>query len=213
MTRPLQGVYIAAGSIVPPAANIIADKRPRLSHVWHREADDHYVEPHWVSVRLFAVENFDRSQALLDPCTGFGRIADAAKAAGYAVITGDIVDRGYANCEIQDFLKRKSVPPSVVGNPPFSEVEAFARHALNLGSRKVALVFPTARLNAARWLQALPLRRVWLLTPRPSMPPGYTITRGERPGGGKTDFAWLVFERGYVGGAELAWLHRDGATP
>jgi hypothetical protein len=72
------------------------------------------------------------------------------------------------------------------------------------------MIFPTARLNAARWLHGTPLQRVWLLTPRPSMPPGETILRGERPGGGKTDFCWLVWDRGYVGAASIDWLHRDG---
>ncbi|TYL93437.1 hypothetical protein FXB40_21645 [Bradyrhizobium rifense] len=199
---------------MPAAADLLAtDKRPRLSHVWRREASDHYVEPRWVSTRLFEVEDFDRSHVLLDPCTGFGRIADAAKGAGYVVIAADIADRGYPGCHLEDFLDRKSMPPTVVGNPPFGAVEAFARHALNLGAIRVALIFPVARLNAARWLKALPLRRVWLLTPRPSMPPGHVIVRGEKPGGGKVDFAWLVFERGYVGSAELAWLHRDRAAP
>jgi hypothetical protein len=198
----------------PPTATAIAtDRRPRLSHVWARETSDHYVEPRWVSTRLFEVEDFDRSQVLLDPCTGFGRIADAAKAAGYVVITADIVDRGYLGCQVEDFLDRKVAPPTVVGNPPFNAVEAFARHALSLDVLKVALIFPVARLNAARWLKNLPLRKIWLLTPRPSMPPGHVIARGEKPGGGKTDFAWLVFERGYVGSAELAWLHRDGGSP
>ena len=106
--------------------------------------------------------------------------------------------------------ERSVAPPTVVGNPPFNAVEAFARHALELGARKVALLFPVARLNAARWLKELPLRRIWLLTPRPSMPPGYVIARGEKPGGGKTDFAWLIFERGYTSKAEIRWLRRDG---
>ena len=201
MERPVQ---VASGTSDPNLG-----KKPRLSHVWSREADDHYVEPVWVSRRLLEEEDFNRDNVLLDPCTGFGRIADSAKSAGYVVVTADIVDRGYPECRIQDFLDRKSVPPTVVGNPPFNAVEAFARHALELGARKVALIFPTARLNAARWLQELPLRRVWLLTPRPSMPPGYVIARGDRPGGGKVDFAWLIFERGYVGKAEIDWLHRD----
>jgi len=187
-----------------------ADKRLRRSHIWGRETSDHYVEPTWVSIRLFEVEDFDRSQVLLDPCAGFGRIAEAAKAAGYTVIAADIVDRGYPGCLVQDFLDRKSAPPTVVGNPPFNAVEAFARHALELGARNVALLFPVARLNAARWLKELSLRRIWLLTPRPSMPPGYVIARGEKPGGGQTDFAWLIFERGYIGKAEVDWLHRDG---
>ena len=187
-----------------------ADKRLRRSHIWGRETSDHYVEPTWVSIRLFEVEDFDCSQVLLDPCAGFGRIADAAKAAGYTVIAADIIDRGYPGCLVQDFLDRKSTPPTVVGNPPFKAVEPFAHHALKLGARRVALLFPTARLNGARWLRKLPLRRIWLLTPRPSMPPGYVIARGEKPGGGKKDFTWLIFERGYTGKAEVAWLHRDG---
>jgi len=29
-----------------------------------------------------------------------------------------------------------------------------------------------------------------------------------RPGG-KTDFCWLIFERGWEGPAEPDWLHRD----
>jgi hypothetical protein len=100
---------------------------------------------------LFEVEDFDRNQILLDACCGFGRIAASAKAAGYTnVIAADIVDRGYPGCEIQDFLQRQSVPPTVVCNPPFNMVEAFARHALTLGACRLALIFPVARLNAAR---------------------------------------------------------------
>jgi hypothetical protein len=59
-----------------------AGKRSRQSHIRRRETSDHYVEPTWVSIRLFKVEDFDLSHVLLDPCTGFGRIAEAAKAAG-----------------------------------------------------------------------------------------------------------------------------------
>jgi hypothetical protein len=45
--------------------------------------------------------------------------------------------------------------------------------------------------------------------PRPSMPPGEVILRGEKPGGGKTDFAWLVFEQGYTGEPGIGWLRRE----
>ena len=59
------------------------------------------------------------------------------------------------------------------------------------------------------WLEPLPLAKIYLLTPRPSMPPGEVIARGERPGGGRMDFAWLVFNHGHSGPPELRWLHRD----
>jgi hypothetical protein len=198
-----------------PDKPAVIGKRLRRSHIWSRDADDFYVEPQWVNERLFAAEDFGRDRILLDPCCGTGRIATAARAFGYKVKACDIVDRGFSSTRVEDFLERRSLAAgSVVGNPPFNLVQMFARHALlDLHAAKVALVFPVARLNAAhRWLKDLPLRRVWLLTPRPSMPPGHVIARGEKPGGGKVDFAWLVFEHGYAGSAELAWLHRDGKT-
>jgi len=58
------------------------------------------------------------------------------------------------------------------------------------------------------WLVNSPLARVYLLTPRPSMPPGQVILAGEKPGGGTQDFVWLVFERDHVGPAHLRWLRR-----
>lgn len=58
-----------------------------------------------------------------------------------------------------------------------------------------------------------PLRRVWMMTPRPSMPPGHVITAGGKITGGKMDYCWLVWEAGYEGEAEIKWLRRDGALP
>jgi hypothetical protein len=83
------------------------------------------------------------------------------------------------------------------------------QHSLLLAERKVAIVFPVARLNAAHWIKGTPLRRVWLMTPRPSMPPGHVIAAGHKPGGGKVDFCWLVWEHGCTGAPELHWLRRD----
>jgi hypothetical protein len=48
-----------------------------------------------------------------------------------------------------------------------------------------------ARLNAARWLKPLSLAKIYLLTPRPSMPPATFIARGDKPGGDTVDFCWL----------------------
>jgi hypothetical protein len=186
------------------------NKRLRHSHIWERDGDDFYVEPRWVDDQLFKIEGFDRHRPLLDPCCGLGRISEAAKVAGYHVEAADLVDRGYPGTKIEDFLDRRAPAVSIIANPPFDQVEDFARHSLlNLRAAKVALILPTARLNAAhRWLRELPLSRIWLLTPRPSMPPGHIILAGEKPKGGKKDFCWLIFERGYVGAAQIGWLHR-----
>ena len=191
-------------------SNVIdAMKIPKLSHVWKREPHEHYCEPSWCSERLFAVERF--AGPLLDPACGFGTIVNAARKAGIEASGSDLVNRGFPGVRVDDFLAQDWHPvASIVTNPPFKKSAEFAVHACKL-ARKVAMIIPTTRLHAASgWLNALPLRCVWLMTPRPSMPPGYTIAAGEKPGGGTIDFSWVIFERGYSGQPELRWLHRDG---
>jgi hypothetical protein len=182
-------------------------KRPRRSHIFDRDDDDFYVEPVWCSERLFAVETF--TGLIWDPAAGSGTIPRSARAAGLSNFASDIADHGCG--PRQDFLTAPApaVAFSIVTNPPFKLARAFVERALTLCAAKVAIIFPTARLNAARWLEPLPLTRVWLLTPRPSMPPGEVIARGEKPGGGKMDFCWLVFDCTHSGPPELRWLHRD----
>jgi hypothetical protein len=193
---------------------LIADtKRKRDSHVWDRATDDWYIEPTWCSERLFAVEGFYRG--IHDPACGTERIVEAARRAGLEATGSDLIDRGFPGTRVEDFFTSTQQHDNVVCNPPFSKdtIQRFALHALAIARRKVAIICPVARLNAAHWLRGTPLRIVWLLSPRPSMPPGSVIATGEKPGGGKVDFCWLVFEKKYRGPAALGWLHRDGGTP
>lgn len=186
-----------------------ADKRVEHSHIWQREEHEHYVEPEWCSKRLFDVEKFEG--AIFDPACGFGRIKKAALAAGYDdVRASDIVDRGGGTTkEPIDFFRFTTSAPNIVSNPPFDIFQKFALHALSLASGKVALIWLVRTLPAARWLQETPLAKIYLLTPRPSMPPGHVIAAGEKPGGGKQDFCWLVWDRAHSGPPTIDWLRRD----
>jgi len=173
----------------------------------YARVDEHYVEPFWVSERLFEEEHFVGD--IYDPACGFGRIIDSAVKAGYLAHGADLVDRR-GRGDVRDFLLNNiTTPNNIVSNPPFDNFEAFAKHALARARNKVALIMPTARLNAARWLENTPLQSVWLLTPRPSMPPGHVITAGGKVGGGKSDYCWLVFDHKWTGHPELKWMRRD----
>lgn len=183
--------------------------RPLNAQIWEREPNEHYVEPFWCSERLFQEELFEGG--VYDPCCGFGRIVISALKAGLKGYGSDLIDRGWDSTRTpHDFLSGADEQhDNIVCNPPFDIAPQFALHALGLARKKVAMVFPTARLNAAHWLHGTPLARVWLMTPRPSMPPGHVIAAGEKPSGGKMDFCWLVWSRGRIGPADLRWLKRD----
>jgi hypothetical protein len=186
------------------------NRQPKAAHIWTKHPGGFYTEPSWCSERLFDAEPFVRT--VMDPAAGSGRIPIAAAAYGYEVVTSDIVDRGFLLDAIGDFLTSTHHVANIVSNPPFPILREFTLHALTVARRKVALLWPLRRLPAARWLEATPLRRIHLLTPRPSLPPGDLIAAGMKPGNGSQDFCWLVFERGYIGNPETLWLHRDGGA-
>jgi hypothetical protein len=167
-------------------------------------ANDLYVEPPWCSERLFAVETFP--EPVWDPCAGTGTIVTSACAARLRYTASDISTG-------RDFLIEPAlIPPpfSVVTNPPYAIAREIVERALKLGATKVAFLFPVARTNAAwRWLGSLPLARMYLLTPRPSVPP----PTAKKVGGGRVDFCWLVLDVQHRGPPTWGWLHRDGARP
>lgn len=194
-------------------SDVIENRRERASYIWHRDQHEHYVEPGWTSRRLFDVERFDGP--ICDPCCGFGNVLDSAAAAGHPTVGYDVVDRGSRHFDApRDFLTTSSPRANIITNPPFDRFDAFALHALALAERKVAMICPTRRLNAAgKWLAKTPLYRIWMLTPRPSMPPGTEYARlqafGKEASGGTVDYCWLVWLRGFEGKPTIEWLHRD----
>lgn len=188
--------------------------KQRASHIFPKAKQGWYIEPAWCSERLFQREEF--GDVVWDPACGWGTITTAAKAAGYGVMASDIVNRRrhrVNNFVKYDFLNGKSIQSprnfSVVTNPPFDHVEEFAKRAYDLGAQKIAMIMLVRRLNAAHWMRELPLEKILLLTPRPSMPPGEWIRAGNTPGGGTQDFCWVVIKRGHWGAAKLGWLPRD----
>jgi hypothetical protein len=189
--------------------------RQRNSQVWERDPLDWYVEPEWVSEALFKQEPFEGP--IWDPCAGTGRIADAARNAGYTAHATDIDPRGFENVLPWDFVTALASHRfgNIVSNPPFKTALKVVENALVIAERKVAMFMPTNWVQGEKrsaWLETTPLRRVLFVCPRPSCPPGDVLARGEKPGNGNQDFAWYIWERDYVGKPEIGWCRR-GKNP
>ena len=183
------------------------------AHLWARDPDDWYVEPQWCNDALFAAEKFDG--VIVDPCCGMGRILDAAGRAGYSTFGCDIKDRGASARHafaIGDFMKSAGTLDNIVCNPPYKYDDEFVRSAVERARHKTAVLLRAQWANAgarSRWLESLPLRRVLLLSPRPSMPPGAVIVHERKdPSGGLQDYAWFIFDRGYTGEPGFGWARR-----
>lgn len=189
--------------------------KPRSAHVWARDPHDYYREPRWVADALFKAEKF--GAFVYDPCAGSGNIVDAALAAGHTAEGADLIDRAGGRFPQHDALTG-FVPgaDAIVSNPPFKLCNVtpppLPERLLGI-SQKLALLLPATWLNGlarSRWLETTPLYRVWLIAPRPAMPPGDIVAAGQKAGNGTTDFAWFVWLDGYDGRPEIRWLRRDG---
>lgn len=190
-------------------------RKKRESHIFEREAHSWYVEPAWVADGLFKAEKF--SGRVWDPACGLGTIVLAARRAGYEAFGTDKVVRSDVCLGRHDFLDCVLSGDDIVSNPPFHLCDPrvgfpFIKRALDRASGKVCMLLPTVWANSAKtsaWLETTPLLREYRIGPRPSMPPGQVILRGEKPQGGRVDFSWFVWLRGFDGHATVHGMRRE----
>jgi hypothetical protein len=192
--------------------------RPIKAHIFDRASDEWYVEPEWVSDALFRVEKF--GERIWDPACGQGNILAAAEQAGKATFGHDIVDRSSSLWGKVDFfdwrLSEWTMSLSIVTNPPFGRAklaEKFIRHAISLKPQKLAVFvdsrFLFGKARAGGLFKEFPPSWVWLITPRPSCPPGDHLLAGHKATGGTSDYCWLVWDKpGFSTEANtvLGWL-------
>jgi hypothetical protein len=169
-----------------------------------RQKDDFYPTPSPATIALLNAESFEGD--ILEPACGEGDISRLLEKRGFTVRSTDLVDRGYGEPYI-DFIGI-SYPyraANVITNPPFKLGTAFARRALEIASRKVAILHKLAFLETAEraaLFAETPLARVWVFSRRLMFP----IPHQERQVGGMLAFAWFVWDHAHSGPPTLGWL-------
>jgi len=171
---------------------------------YERDGLDWYVEPRWCVDLLLDHEPFDG--LTWDPACGGGVIPEALWERNLQVECSDVVDRGCVGHFDHDFLAvvPPFVPDNILTNPPYRHATEFILRARCIARRKVAVI---TRLDFLASQRRKPLfdgaARVWVLSKRPSMPPGGF----EGPAkGGQHDYCWVVWDRAHRGPCRIGWL-------
>jgi hypothetical protein len=97
-----------------------------------RPAFDFYPTPPEAVHALLSVESFEGT--VWEPACGDGAISEALFEAGHAVISSDLIDRGYGYPHV-DFLREPtSWAKNIITNPPYGRglADRFIAHALEL---------------------------------------------------------------------------------
>src|SRR5690606_6095380 len=139
----------------------------------NREKDDFY--PTWpaATAALLTRERFDGP--IWEPACGEGDMSRVLEAAGYDVISTDLVDRGYGEPRVDFLMEWEPRAPNIVTNPPFGLAREFVDKALMLTTGKVAMFLRLAFLESIErgvWLPTTPLARIYIMSRRVPMQRG-----------------------------------------
>lgn len=104
-----------------------------------RQREDYYATEPKATEWLCKLERFDGR--ILEPSCGEGHMSRVLEAAGYEVVSRDLVDRGYG--EVADFLAIDNLEwdGNIVTNPPYKYAQEFVEKALSIipKGKKVAM--------------------------------------------------------------------------
>ncbi len=199
----------------------VAERRAIHVSGYHREGQDFYATPGWVSEALLQRVRF--RGAVWEPCCGDGAVSTVLAARGYEVVSTDIAEHGFGKAGI-DFLACRAMPEgcrSIVTNPPYGETGShkgqarspmamlnFLRHALALTASVQGQLALLVRLQwiagrrAADVLSAGPFAATIILTRRIQW-----FDMGARTNAAQHHHAWVVFDHAHPAGAPPALLY------
>lgn len=172
-----------------------------------RQHEDYYATEPKATEWLCRLEQFDGR--ILESACGEGHISEGLKAAGYEVVSRDLVDRGYG--EVADFLAidNQEWDGNIVTNPPYKYAQQFVEKALSIipEGKKVAmflkLQFLEGKARRALFCSTPPIR-VWVSSSRLKCAPNGDFDAIK---GSAAAYAWFVWEKGYKGDTTVKWFN------
>ena len=174
-----------------------------------RENNDYYATPPKAIEELLKRERFNHY--IWECAVGGGHIAEVLKQNGYDVKCSDIIDRGYTDTEVADFLHterdKNDFARDIITNPPYSMATEFVKHALDISmdSTKVAMFLKIQFLETKKryeLFEEYPPKKIYVFVNR--------VNCGKNGVFGKESsavcYCWFVWEKGYQDKPIVDWI-------
>lgn len=174
-----------------------------------RVANDYYAtEPKAVEL-LLEKEKF--SPIIWENAVGGGHLAEVLKLSGYDVKCSDIVDRGYPNTQIIDFLTyipKQELDLDIITNPPYKYAKQFVEKSLQCVSKghKVAMFLKLQFLEGKerrKLFDVSPPIRIYVASGRLNCAPNGNFDNSS----GALAYAWFVWEKEFNGKPTVDWIN------
>lgn len=184
-----------------------------MSTTRERVEDDYYATPYEATRML--LDNVDFKGGFLEPCVGGGHIANVIKEYSNSEVFGsDLVDRGYPDTLIADFLTHNfnSKFDNIITNPPYSLAQEFLEKGMNVinNDGKIAMFLKIQFLEGAKrrgMFSKYPPKYIYVFSKRQNpWRNGIAVDEKGKPWSSTMCFAWFVWEKGFAGEPVVRWL-------
>ena len=181
-----------------------------------RETNDYYATEPKALELLLDLETF--CPYVWECACGEGHLSEVLKKRGYKVKSSDLVDRGYNDTEVIDFLKvskediKNDFSRDIITNPPYKYAKDFVEHALDISmdSTKIAMFLKVQFLEgkARRELfEKYPPKIIYVASSRLLCAKNGEFGKMRQGGGSAVAYAWFIWEKGYTGDTVVRWFN------
>ena len=179
------------------------------SHSEHeRQQHDYYATEPKATELLLSVETFNNE--IWECAVGGGHMAQVLKENGYTVLSSDLIDRGYPETEIVDFLDFKGdFDGDIITNPPYKYGMEFVEKALNVihEGNKVAMFLKL------QFLEGQKRRKLFMKYPPKTIYVSSARLKCSKNGdfekykSSAVAYAWYVWEKGHYNDPIIKWIN------
>lgn len=176
-----------------------------------RQNEDYYATDPKAIDLLLDVETFNNN--IWECAVGEGHLAKNLSNNKYDVRCSDIVDRGYNNTEIVDFLTyNENWNGDIITNPPYKYALEFVQKSLEIipTGNKVAMFLKLTFLEGQKrrkFFDKYPPKFVHVLSKRVDCAKNGDFEAMKQGGGTALAYAWYVWEKGYNGKTIVDWIN------
>lgn len=181
--------------------------------IHEREENDYYATDPIALVKLLEKERFNHY--VWECAVGGGHLANVLKQKGYDVKCSDIIDRGYPQTEIADFLlwerNKAEINRDIITNPPYSKALDFVSHALkeSMNGIKIAMLLKLQFLEGKKrrtFFKESPPKKIYVFSERIDCAKNGDFENLKKHGGGAVCYAWFIWENGWYGSPQIDWI-------
>ena len=178
-----------------------------------REINDFYAtDPHALEIFLDKLEqdNIKLHKCIWECACGKGHLSEVLKKRGYRVYSSDIINRGYENTYIINFLENinSNLPADILTNPPYKFAKEFVEKAL----KTQADGYYTIMFLKIQFLEGQERKKLF-----EKYPPKYVYINStrqmcamngefEKYNATAIYYCWFVWEKGYEGEPVIRWI-------